>query len=132
VLLLASSVVAWLAERQVERGRPRAGAGLLAVTFLMGAVFVAVQLAEWKAKSFGPGTSSYASLYYTTTGFHVAHVVAGLLILAALALWSALDFFSARRRIVVSAGVLYWHFVDVVWLAVFTSYYVAPYLGFGR
>ena len=62
----------------------------------------------------------------------MAHVVAGLVILAMLALWVALDFFSPRRRIVVSAGVLYWHFVDAVWLLVFATYYLTPYLGFAR
>ena len=50
----------------------------------------------------------------------------------ALFIWTALDYFSPRRRLSVSAGVIYWHFVDVVWLFVFTTYYVTPYLGFGR
>jgi cytochrome c oxidase subunit III len=78
------------------------------------------------------GTSSYASLYFVTTAFHMAHVIIGLLVLAAVLLWTALDYFSPRRRLTVSAGVLYWHFVDVIWLFVFTTYYITPYLGFGR
>jgi cytochrome c oxidase subunit III len=53
-------------------------------------------------------------------------------VLLALFTWTALDYFSPRRRLVVSAGVLYWHFVDAVWLFVFTTYYLTPYLGFGR
>ena len=52
--------------------------------------------------------------------------------LAALFVWTALDYFSPRRRLTVSAGVLYWHFVDIVWMFVFTTYYVTPYLGFGQ
>ena len=98
----------------------------------MGTGFAAVQLLEWHAKPYGLGTSSYASLYFVTTGFHMAHVVVGLAVLAALFAWTALDYFSPRRRVVVSAGVLYWHFVDIVWLFVFTTYYLTPYLGFAR
>jgi cytochrome c oxidase subunit 3 len=132
VLLLASSFAAWFGERGVLAQR-RAQALLgFAGAFIMGSVFLAVQWFEWAAKHFSIGTSSYASLYFVTTGFHIAHVIVGLLVLVALFTWTALDYFSPRRRLTVSAGVLYWHFVDIVWLFVFTTYYVTPYLGFGR
>jgi len=98
----------------------------------MGAMFVAVQWGEWHAKTYDIGTSSYASLYYITTGFHIAHVLAGLGVLAAIFAWTALDYFSPRRQLVVSAGVMYWHFVDIVWLFVFGTYYITPYLGFAQ
>jgi cytochrome c oxidase subunit 3 len=62
----------------------------------------------------------------------IGHVVAGLGALAAIFLWTALDYFSPRRQLVVSAGVMYWHFVDIVWIFVFGTYYLTPYLGFGR
>jgi cytochrome c oxidase subunit 3 len=132
LLLLASSVLAWFGERGIlsmKRVRALLGFG---IAFLMGAGFAVVQLLEWRAKTYGLGASSYASLYFVTTGFHMAHVVVGLVILAALFLWTALDYFSPRRRLVVSAGVLYWHFVDIIWLFVFTTYYLTPYLGFAR
>ena len=131
-LLLASSGVAWWGERGVlrqHRGRALVGFGL---AFLMGAVFAGVQWQEWRAKPYDIGTSSYSSLYFVTTGLHIAHVLVGLMILAALFLWTALDYFSPRRRLVVSAGVMYWHFVDLVWIFVFTTYYLTPYLGFAR
>jgi heme/copper-type cytochrome/quinol oxidase subunit 3 len=132
ILLLASSAVAWWGERGVltqRRGQALWGFG---IACLMGAVFFAVQLHEWQTKTFGIGTSSYGSLYFLTTGLHEAHVFVGVLILATIFVWTALDYFSPRRRLSVSAGVLYWHFVDVVWLFVFTTYYLTPYLGFGR
>lgn len=132
LLLLASSVAAWFGEAGVKEGnRTKALIGLGAA-FLMGTIFALVQFYEWSEKTYGIGTSSYASLYFTTTGLHMAHVMVGLVILAAMFGWTAYDFFSPRRRIVVSAGVLYWHFVDVVWLFVFTTYYLTPYLGFAR
>jgi cytochrome c oxidase subunit I+III len=131
-LLLASSVLAWLGEQGIlSRRRWQALLGF-GIAFLLGAIFTGIQILEWRAKPYGVGTSSYASLYFVTTGFHMAHVIVGLLVLAALIGWTALDYFSPRRRLVVSAGVLYWHFVDAVWLFVFTTYYLTPYLGFGR
>jgi len=132
VLLLLSSLAAWCGEQGIlKRGRARALFGF-GLAFVMGAVFVAVQGIEWRSKSFGIGTSSYSSLYFVTTGFHIAHVIVGLAVLLAIFGWTALDYFSPRRRLVVSAGVLYWHFVDAVWLFVFATYYLTPYLGFGR
>jgi heme/copper-type cytochrome/quinol oxidase subunit 3 len=131
LLLLASSGVAWWGEKGVELGDRRRALTGFGLSFLMGAIFAAVQVYEWTQKPFGPERNGYASLYFTTTGFHLVHVVVGLLILLSLFGWTALDFFSPRRRIAVSAGVLYWHFVDVVWLFVFATYYVTPYLGFG-
>ena len=132
ILLLASSLVAWFGEKGVEKGdRGQALIGF-GGAFVMGTVFAAVQGYEWWTKTYGLGSSSYGSLYYTTTGFHMAHVIAGLIILASLFGWTAIDYSSPRRRISVSAGVLYWHFVDVVWLFVFTTYYITPYLGFAK
>ncbi|MGQ9366396.1 cytochrome c oxidase subunit 3 [Azospirillum sp. ST 5-10] len=128
VLLLLSSVAVWFGERGARRGRRWQLAGGLAAGVAMGAVFVLVQWTEWADKPFTLATSSYGSLYFTVTGFHVAHVVAGLLILAALAVWSALGLFDRERHAPVSIGAIYWHFVDAVWLAVFFTFYVTPYL----
>ena len=113
------------------KGRRAQALAGFAAAFVMGAVFALVQWMEWHAKPFSLGTSSYASLYFVTTGFHMAHVLVGVIVLGALFCWTALDYFSPRRRLTVSAGVLYWHFVDIIWLFVFTTYYLTPYLGFG-
>lgn len=131
IILLLSSLLAWMGERGVlHRKRGLALTGF-AIALVLGIVFFVVQLYEWQAKPYQLGSSSYASLYFVTTGFHMAHVAVGLLILAVLFGWTLLDYFSPRRNLSVSAGVLYWHFVDVVWLFVFATYYLSPYLGFG-
>ena len=131
ILLLLSSVAAWMGERGIlRRSRGLALFGF-AVALVLGAIFFIVQIFEWRAKPYQLGDSSYASLYYVTTGFHMAHVGVGLLVLLALLGWTLLDYFSPRRNLSVSAGVLYWHFVDIVWLFVFAAYYLTPYLGFG-
>ena len=132
VLLVASSFVAWFGERGIlHRRRSQALLGF-GLAFVMGCVFAVIQCIEWLSRGFMIGDSSYASLYYVTTGFHMAHVFVGLLVLLALFCWTALDYFSPRRNLTISAGVFYWHFVDIVWLFVFTTYYVTPYLGFAK
>jgi heme/copper-type cytochrome/quinol oxidase subunit 3 len=129
IILLLSSVAVWWAERgakQGARGRQVAGLG---IGFVLGAIFVGVQVFEWKAKSFTLTSSAYGSLFFTVTGFHMAHVVLGLVILLPLTLWSALGYFGPRRSAPISIGAVYWHFVDAVWLVVFFSLYITPYLG---
>jgi len=87
-----------------------------------------VQGFEWKAKKFSLASGSYGSLYFTITGFHMAHVIAGLAMLSAVLIWSVLGYFNPRRHAPVSISSIYWHFVDAVWLAVFFTFYVSPYL----
>lgn len=126
VLLVASSfVLAWGESGIRQKRKGRLSLALLA-TVLMGAGFVGVQLLEWNHKKFMPESSAYASSYFVTTGFHLLHVAAGLLILLLLLLWSLQKKFNAQQHAAVSIGALYWHFVDVVWLAVFTTYYLTP------
>jgi heme/copper-type cytochrome/quinol oxidase subunit 3 len=132
ILLLASSGAAWFGERGVLHYRRSQALLGFGSAFVMGTVFVIVQWYEWHAKAFSLGTSSYSSLYFVTTGFHIAHVIVGIAVLAAIFIWTAIDYFSPQRRLTVSAGVLYWHFVDIVWLFVFATYYLTPHLGFGK
>lgn len=128
VILLLSSVAVWLGERGIKRGRRGhllAGFGAGAV---LGAVFIAIQLKEWHDKPYRIGTSGYASHYFTITGFHMAHVALGLIGLLAVLLWGALGYFDRQRNTAVLVTAVYWHFVDAVWLCVFSTFYIAPYL----
>ncbi len=127
-LLLASSVaVAW-GERGIRHGnRTRLAIGL-AAGLVLGIAFVAVQMLEWSRKPFTITSHAYGSVYFTLTGFHVAHVVVGLLVLALLLAWTSLGYFGERRHAAVKIGTLYWHFVDAVWIAVYTTLYLSPYL----
>jgi cytochrome c oxidase subunit 3 len=96
---------------------------------VLGAIFVGVQLLEWSRKPYQFNSSAYSSLYFTITGFHLAHVVIGMLVLLVLSVWSLLGYFDSKRHAPVAIGAIYWHFVDVVWLVVFFTIYVTPYLG---
>jgi cytochrome c oxidase subunit 3 len=127
-ILVASSVVLWWGEQAIKKGKSRRLLYTLVIALAMGIVFVALQAYEWHDKKFLLRESAYASTYFVTTGFHLVHVVGGLLVIAALLLWTALGKFNEQRHAAVSIGALYWHFVDVVWLAIFATFYISPYL----
>ena len=128
-ILLASSLTAWWGQRGIEKGSTRQLAAGLALSLVLGTVFAGVQVHEWMHKPFNSATDAYGSLFFTITGVHIAHVVVGLFILACLIVWTMLGRFSAPRHLHVTVGVLYWHFVDAVWLVVFTTFFLTPRLG---
>jgi cytochrome c oxidase subunit 3 len=127
-ILLASSVFIWASERCIRRRQLQWSLASMAVAILLGAGFVMIQLREWGHKRYDMTANLYDSLYFTITGFHLLHVVVGLVILLLLLLWTALGYFDDRRYAAVTIGGVYWHFVDVVWLFVFTTLYLTPYL----
>lgn len=128
ILLLASSAVLYWGETGIRSGQRGRLSIALSATLVMGILFVGLQVLEWHNKKFHLGDNAYASTYYVTTGFHMSHVAVGILILGVLLLCSLSGKFSAERHSPVSIGALYWHFVDVVWLAVFATFYITPYL----
>lgn len=128
VILLSSSVFVWLCERCVRRRRLRRAVMSMATGIALGCIFVAIQMVEWRNHPYGLTTHLYGSLYFTITGFHVAHVVVGIVVLLFLLLWTALGYFDETRCAALTIGGLYWHFVDVVWLFIFSTLYLTPYL----
>ena len=127
-VLLLSSVAVWWGEKGATSGNRRQNLIGFGGAIGLGLIFLAVQIFEWKAKAFDMASGSYGSLYFTITGFHMAHVVVGLIVLSTVFAWSAAGYFTARRCTPVLVSSAYWHFVDGVWLAVFFTFYVTPYL----
>jgi cytochrome c oxidase subunit 3 len=127
-LLISSSVAAWWAERGIKAGRQaqlRAGLG---VATLLGIAFLGVQAWEYASRGVSWNTSAYDSVFMTTTTFHGAHVALGLLMLLFVQVRAWLGHFDATRHEAASNAVLYWHFVDGVWLAILVSLYLSPRL----
>ena len=129
IVLIISSVAVWWGERGGQEGARAKQVTGLGLGFLLGVIFVVVQVFEWKSKSFSLNSGSYGSLFFVVTGFHMAHVILGLVMLLPLTIWAALGYFGPQRNAPVSIGAIYWHFVDAVWLVVFFSLYITPYLG---
>jgi cytochrome c oxidase subunit I+III len=128
VLLLSSSAMAWWGERGLKKGRRVRLSVALATTIALGVVFMSIQAHEWANRPFGFSSNAYSSLYFVITGFHGAHVVVGLLMLCALLAWNLMGYFSRGWHLEVSVGIVYWHFVDLVWLAVYAALYLSPRL----
>jgi len=128
LILLASSVFVWACERCIQRRLMRWSLASMALALMLGIGFVVIQLNEWNKLTYDMTSNLYGSLYFTITGFHMLHVIVGLVILMVLLLWLALGYFDHRRYAAVTIGGLYWHFVDAVWLFVFTTLYLTPYL----
>lgn len=128
IVLVAGSFTMWWGERGIDRNKPMQLMIGLAVSLALGFAFIAMEAREWAGEPFHLTSGVYSSLYFTITGFHLAHVLVGLLVLSVLFIWTALGYFDANRHSAVSIGVLYWHFITIVWLAVFFTFYIAPRL----
>ncbi|HET6202960.1 MAG TPA: cytochrome c oxidase subunit 3 [Planctomycetota bacterium] len=120
-VLITSSVTMVLAVRAAERNDLRGLRRNLLLTILLGTTFLALKGLDY-AHLFGAGITIDASLfgasYFTLTGFHGLHVLAGIVALASLLAFSRRPAFARRREWIENAG-LYWHFVDVVWILLF-------------
>ena len=95
---------------------------------MLGVVFLAIQASEYASASFDWRTNAYGSLFVTITGFHGLHVLVGLLMSLVIQARAWLGQFDERRHLPVETVALYWHFVDLVWVFIFLSLYVSPYL----
>ena len=126
ILLLVSSGSAIIADRSVKRGRMGSFRVWLTVTIILGATFLTIQLHEYGTLEFHPQTNAYGSFFYLITGLHGAHVAAGILMLVYVLVRAFAGHFDAVRNSAARNAILYWHFVDVVWLVVFTSLYLLP------
>jgi heme/copper-type cytochrome/quinol oxidase subunit 3 len=128
ILLLSSVAVGW-AQFNIERDDNKRLCWGLGIGAVLGMMFIIVQYFEWAGKPFRLSSSTYSSLYFTVTGFHMAHVVVGIVMLWVLFAWSAMGRFNRIRYAHIHIGALYWHFVDAVWLVVFFTFYITPLLG---
>lgn len=124
VILLASSFPMHYAARSIAKGNRRGLTIGLALTALLGAIFLSGQAYEYLNADFTPSTGIFGSTFFTLTGFHGAHVTAGVLLLLVVFFRSLRGDFTKDRHFAVNAAEMYWHFVDVVWVLLFTVLYL--------
>ncbi len=126
-ILLMSSLTMVLAHNARERRDPRQlriwllATGLLGSAFLAGQVF---EFTEFVHEGLKLTTSPFASSFFVLTGFHGAHVAVGVLMLLAVLFMSLGGKLRANEGMNVELVALYWHFVDVVWIVIFTVVYL--------
>jgi cytochrome c oxidase subunit 3 len=123
-ILVSSSFTLHWAETSIKQGN-RAGlrAGIVA-TFLLGLTFLFIQVNEYVHIGFAPHDTAQGSVFYGLTGLHGAHVCIGLILLAIVTIRAFRGHFTpeSHRGIVVPG--IYWHFVDVMWVVVYTTVYI--------
>jgi len=128
-ILLMSSLTMVLAVNAAKNKDDRNTKLFLSVTALLGALFVGGQVFEFTAfykEGLGFTTSLFGSSFYTLTGFHGVHVTVGIIMLMALVGMVSRAHIPGDKAEVVELIGLYWHFVDVVWVVIFTLVYLIP------
>jgi heme/copper-type cytochrome/quinol oxidase subunit 3 len=127
-VLLMSSLTMVLAVSALGRGDHRRNRIWLGATALLGATFIAGQVYEFTTfvhEGLGFTTNIFGSAFYTLTGFHGVHVTVGIIMLLSLVGMSLRGNLGTQKAETVEIIGLYWHFVDIVWIIIFTVIYLA-------
>jgi heme/copper-type cytochrome/quinol oxidase subunit 3 len=129
-VLLMSSLTMVMALSAIQKGNVRGLRIWLGATVALGIVFLGVQFFEFTAfkhEGLGLTTNIFGSSFYTLTGFHGAHVTVGVIWLMSLLIISLRGGVRKDQALNVEIAGLYWHFVDIVWIVIFTLVYLIPY-----
>ena len=123
ILVTSSFTVHW-ALQSIKRGH-RAGlqAGLV-LTMALGTTFLLTQILEYHRVGFSPRSGSFGTIFFSLTGLHGAHVFVGLCLLAMATIRAFRGHFSPQAHRGVELPGIYWHFVDVMWIVVYTTIYI--------
>jgi cytochrome c oxidase subunit III len=128
ICLLSSSITIWLSERKIERGEMK-GFGLWwAVTIVLGIIFLVGTGLEWYKLIYHDGltirTNLFGTTFYSLVGLHATHVVVGLIMLLLVLVFTLTGRITEHHSERIQVLALYWHFVDAVWVVVFTVVYI--------
>ena len=127
-ILITSSLTMQIAVWRIRKGDRRGMNRAITLTLILGIVFLFLQLYDYNElvteHGFGINSGVYGTLFYTLTGFHGAHVFGGVVGMTVILLRGVAGQFSARHHVAVEAVSAYWHFVDVVWIGLFTTIYL--------
>jgi cytochrome c oxidase subunit 3 len=130
-ILISSSIAAHIGILGILRNNRTQFKIGIAMAIVLGSIFIGGQIYEWLTlmdEGLNAGSGAYGATFYVITGFHGSHVIAGLLMLAVVLLRAVWNDFTPSRHRFAEAAVLYWHFVDVIWIFVFFTLYVSPHL----
>ncbi|MEX2194510.1 MAG: cytochrome c oxidase subunit 3 [Thermoleophilaceae bacterium] len=123
ILISSSFTMHWALEGARNGNRAAMRAGLL-TTFLLGLTFLTIQINEYVQIGFAPADHAQGSMFYGLTGLHGAHVFIGLMLLGFATTRAFRGHFTAKEHRGVEIPGIYWHFVDVMWIVVYTTIYI--------
>ena len=127
VILLSSGVTVTYSHHSLIQGNRKGGLYGIIVTVLLALIFTLFQAVEYKVSSFTISDAIYGSCFFFGTGFHGLHVIIGTLFLSVGLLRFYTYQITDHHHLGLESGILYWHFVDVVWLILYFAVY---YLGY--
>ena len=123
ILVTSSFTVHWALQSIKRDNHAGLKAGLV-LTFLMGLTFLLTQILEYSRIGFAPKDGAFPTIFYCLTGLHGAHVFVGLTLLAFATTRAFRGHYSAAHHHGVEIPGIYWHFVDVMWIVVYTTVYI--------
>jgi cytochrome c oxidase subunit 3 len=128
VFLVSSSVAAHFGILGLKRGNRTQFKVGISLAIVLGSIFISGQIYEWlhlMDEGLEASSGTYGATFFLITGFHGSHVIVGLLMLLVVLLRATWNDFTPTRHLFADAAVLYWHFVDVIWVFVFSILYLS-------
>jgi cytochrome c oxidase subunit III len=125
IVLVSSSFVIHMGDSAIKKGDVNGLRRWYVATALMGAAFLGGQVYEYLTLGYGLTTNIFANCFYLLTGFHGLHVFVGLLLILGV-LWRSrrAGHYSVTKHVGVEMAEIYWHFVDIIWIVLFTLLYI--------
>jgi cytochrome c oxidase subunit 3 len=123
-ILVSSSLTLHWAQTSIKNGNRFGLQAGMAATFLLGLTFLFIQINEYVHIGFAAQDHAQATIFFSLTGLHGAHVTIGLMLLGMVTIRAFRGHFSPEHHHGVEIPGIYWHFVDVMWIVVYTTIYV--------
>ncbi|MDX2213939.1 MAG: heme-copper oxidase subunit III [Oculatellaceae cyanobacterium bins.114] len=125
IILVSSSFVIHLGDTAIKKNEVQGLRLWYIITAVMGAIFLVGQVYEYLTLGYGLTTNIFSNCFYLMTGFHGLHVFVGLLLILGV-LWRSRrsGHYSETKHIGVEMAEIYWHFVDIIWIILFTLLYI--------
>jgi len=125
IILVSSSFVIHLGDSAIKKDDVAGMRKWYILTAVMGAIFLAGQVYEYKTLGYGLASNIFANCFYLMTGFHGLHVFVGLLLILGV-LWRSRrpNHYSATKHTGIEMAEIYWHFVDIIWIVLFSLIYI--------
>ncbi len=122
-ILLVSSLTAYRAETAIAHGNVAHGKLMILATMLLGLIFLGGVITEWSIAHFEP-SEGYGTSFFSMTGLHASHVATGILFLGLAYMFAARGKYTPASHWGMTGVVMYWHFVDVVWVFFYPALYL--------
>ncbi len=123
-ILVSSSFTIHWAEQAIKKGNHWGLKAGMLTTLLLGCTFLFIQINEYANIGFAPHDHAQATIFYALTGLHGAHVFIGLCLLLSVTIRAFRGHYSPEQHRGVEVPGIYWHFVDIMWLVVYTTVYI--------